>query len=141
MLYYKDRGYSILQKDNQLYDIIDAKHNTIFRDNQTKEEVDDFIKMRQDRIPVSSHSGPPRRETFAGPNIILWQSCNKKNASLIAKLYHMEDFSGYAYPWLSKVVQLALEYLVLKDIPGLPRASQIPLEILDICQKAVSKTE
>ena len=50
MLYYEDRRYTIIEKDNGTYDIYDAKYGEKgTRRNQSKEWTDIFIKERKNR--------------------------------------------------------------------------------------------
>lgn len=70
------------------------------------------------------------------PTITKWESLDAvATEDLATKLLEKEDFSNYKYPWLAKVIQLSLEYLALEGLQDAFRASQIPDEILDICEK------
>ena len=45
------------------------------------------------------------------------------------------DFTNWKYPWLAEITKLMLEYLTLEGLEDAGRASDIPDEILEICEK------
>lgn len=52
-----------------------------------------------------------------------------------SELLNEVDFTNWKYPWMAEVVKLSLEYLTLDGLADAMRASDIPDEILDICEK------
>lgn len=150
MLYYHDRRYTIIKKNRkELYDIYDAKHaGKLSHKNLSKKQTDQFIMKRQDFLNQMTHRNTQSisKEPLSQPDnasagkrilqITEWEYLDAvKTEDLAAKLLEKEDFSNYNYPWLAKVIQLSLEYLTLEDLLEAFRASQIPEEILDICEE------
>lgn len=134
MFYYADRRYTIIENSSGTYDIYDAKlGERRTRKNQTKEWTDNFIQQRKNRPNASRLDREVNKHIFAYSNISLERAENLEKAALVTKLFELEDFSNYKHPWLGRVIQLSLEYLILEGLPDAFRSSQIPDEILDIC--------
>ncbi len=135
MLYYADRRYTIIKNKNELYDIYDGKKkgNGSIR-NQTKEYVDSFIPTRKNRPNADFLDREVSKQVFSYANISPRHSVNLERASLVTRLLEIEDFSRYKHPWLAKVIQLSMEYLLLEGLDDAFRSSQIREEILNICE-------
>lgn len=54
-----------------------------------------------------------------------------------SELLNKIDFTNYKYPWMAKIIELSLEYLTLDGLQDALRGSQIPDEILDICESKI----
>ena len=134
MFYYADRRYTIIKNSNGTYDIYDEKYGKSgTRKGQTKEWTDHFIQQRKNRPNASRLDQEVNKHIFAYSNISVKRSESLEKAALVTKLFELEDFSKYKNPWLGRVIQLSLEYLILEGLPDAFRSSQIPDEILDIC--------
>ena len=146
MLYYEDRRYTIIEKANGKYDVYDAKYGgKRTHKNQNKEWAGRFVDTRRDLLNKRKHKkmqsaakkqpgNDSVRESL--PEITEWERLDAVGTEdLAAKLLEKEDFSNYKYPWLAKVIQLSLEYLTLEGLQDAFRASQIPDEILDVCEE------
>ena len=142
MFYYADRRYTIIENSNGTYTIYDGKIGEKgTRKNQSKEWTDNFIQQRKNRPHASTLDREVNNHIFSYTNISIKHSKTLERASLANRLFEIEDFSNYKYPWLSKVIQLSLEYLILEGLPDAFRSSQIPDEILEICAKEINATE
>lgn len=136
MFYYADRRYTIIENPNGTYDIYDGKYGkSKTRKGQTKEWTDNFIQQRKNRPNASRLDREVNKHISAYSSISVKRAENLEKAALVTKLFELEDFSKYKYPWLSRVIQLSLEYLILEGLPDSFRSSQIPDEILDICSE------
>lgn len=56
-----------------------------------------------------------------------------------SELLNEVDFTNWKYPWLAEVTQLILEYLTLEGLQDAKRATDIPDEILDICERELKE--
>lgn len=134
MIYYEDYRLTIVRNKNGTFNIHDAKYGgRALHKNKTKEWIDDYIQK------VLSKRKSPSKET---KNLTEWDLLNRVDTTdLAAKLIEKHDFENYNYPWLAKVIQLSLEYLTLGGLEDAYRASMIPDEILEICEKELNDTE
>lgn len=50
-----------------------------------------------------------------------------------------DSIPGWKYPWLKEVTSLCVEYLTLNGLQDAKRASEIPMAVLQLCERELGK--